>query len=144
MPRHIDADALEEHKFVGNKFVINDYQQGWNDAIDAIIDNAPTVDMAFDPQYKADLQGAYDCGKYSRPKGEWIKVEDALPSDSNIGCLVTVFETNPFTQEDFETVLPYFVGYDGETWNTCNGDVIPFEVIAWMRVPEPYEQRGDV
>lgn len=49
--RLIDADALEEHKFVGNKFVINDYQQGWNDAIDAIIDNAPTVKDRYDEGY---------------------------------------------------------------------------------------------
>lgn len=56
--RPIDADALSEHKFVGIKFIqiggrtngktleaVNRaYQQGWNDAIDAIIDNAPTVD----------------------------------------------------------------------------------------------------
>lgn len=42
--RLIDANALEEHKFVGNKFVRNDYQQGWNDAIDAIIDIAPTIE----------------------------------------------------------------------------------------------------
>jgi len=47
--RTIDADALEEHKFVGNKFVINDYQQGWNDAIDAIIDNASTVEPKWIP-----------------------------------------------------------------------------------------------
>lgn len=49
--RLIDADALEEHKFVGNKFVQNDYQQGWNDAIDAIIDNAPTVEDRYDEGY---------------------------------------------------------------------------------------------
>lgn len=42
--RNIDADAIAEHKFVGNKFVRNDYQQGWNDAMDAIIDNAPTIE----------------------------------------------------------------------------------------------------
>lgn len=42
--RLINADALEEHKFVGNEFVRNDYQQGWNDATDAIIDNAPTIE----------------------------------------------------------------------------------------------------
>ena len=62
----ISREALKEHKFVGNKFVqiggrtngktlesINKaYQQGWNDAIDAIIDNAPTVE--------------------ERPQGEWL------------------------------------------------------------------------
>lgn len=53
----ISRSALKEHKFVGNKYMqiggrtngktlenINKaYQQGWNDAIDAIINNAPTV-----------------------------------------------------------------------------------------------------
>ena len=56
--RLIDADELKEHKFVGNKFIqiggrrngktleaVNQaYEQGWNDAIDAIIDNAPTIE----------------------------------------------------------------------------------------------------
>ena len=50
--RLIDADELKTHKFVGKKYVLIDktlenikaYQQGWNDAIDAIIDNAPTAD----------------------------------------------------------------------------------------------------
>lgn len=99
------------------------------------IDNAPTelIDWGADDG---------DRTVYATKTGEWVKVEDALPSDSSIGCLVTVFETNPFTQEDFETVLPYFVGYDGETWNDCQGNVIPFEVIAWMRVPEPYIWKG--
>jgi hypothetical protein len=55
--RLIDADELKARKFVGNKFmqiggrrngktleaVNRAYQQGWNDAIDAIINNAPTV-----------------------------------------------------------------------------------------------------
>lgn len=49
--RLIDADALEEHKFVGNDFVRNDYQQGWNDAIDSIIDNAPTVEDRYGEGY---------------------------------------------------------------------------------------------
>ena len=61
----ISREALKEHKFVGNKFVqiggrtngktlenINKaYQQGWNDCIDAIIDNAPTVEDRYDEGY---------------------------------------------------------------------------------------------
>lgn len=46
MTRLIDAKGLEELKFVGiksDKSLENTYRQGWNDAIDAIIDNAPTV-----------------------------------------------------------------------------------------------------
>lgn len=46
--RLIDADALEEGKFhsIENWTPVESasWQRGWNDAIDAIIDNAPTVD----------------------------------------------------------------------------------------------------
>ena len=54
----ISREELKHHKFVGIKFKQIDgrtngktleninkaYMQGWNDAIDAIIDNAPTVE----------------------------------------------------------------------------------------------------
>lgn len=51
--RLIDADALSEHKFVSINCYLksnvdsgySQYKQGWNDAIDAIIDNAPTIDV---------------------------------------------------------------------------------------------------
>ena len=46
--RLIDADALEEGKFhsIENWTPVESasWQRGWNDAIDAIIDNAPTID----------------------------------------------------------------------------------------------------
>jgi hypothetical protein len=46
--RLIDADALEEGKFHSiedwTPIESASWQRGWNDAIDAIIDNAPTVD----------------------------------------------------------------------------------------------------
>jgi hypothetical protein len=83
--RAIDADELKEHKFVDNKYVqiggrtngktlesINKaYQQGWNDAIDAIIDNAPTVPL---PDFKEGYKQAIIDGKtnFSRPTGKWI------------------------------------------------------------------------
>lgn len=55
----IDADALKEHKFltpqvkvIGGRHngklkeqLILTYQKGWNDCIDAIIDNAPIVEL---------------------------------------------------------------------------------------------------
>ena len=82
----ISREELKNHKFVGNKFVqiggrtngktlraINQaYQQGWNDAIDAIIDNAPSVDIK-----EAYEQGYTDGWKErfgepdGRPQGEW-------------------------------------------------------------------------
>lgn len=46
--RLIDADALEEGKFHGTgdwtPIECASWQWGWNDAIDAITSNAPTVD----------------------------------------------------------------------------------------------------
>lgn len=48
MSRLIDADALEEGKFHGTEnwtpIECASWQWGWNDAIDAIMSNAPTVD----------------------------------------------------------------------------------------------------
>lgn len=57
------------------------------------------------------------------------------------GCIVTVIDTEPMTQEDFESILPYHVGYDGKQWNDIEGNQIPFEVIAWRPAPrEPYHE----
>ena len=72
------------------------------------------------------------------PAPDWTPVTEGLPKEA-FGCMVTVWDTDRRTQEDFETVLPYPVGYDGETWNDAEGDVIPFEVIAWQPWPSPYK-----
>lgn len=69
----------------------------------------------------------------------WIPVSERLPEKS-YGCLVTVYDTDLRTQDEFENILPYFVGYDGETWNNADGEPIPFEVTAWMPLPEPYKE----
>ena len=73
--------------------------------------------------------------------GEWVDVDDRLPEDA-YGCLVTVYDTDLRTQDEFENILPYFVGYDGETWNNFCGEPIPFEVVAWMKLPQPYQKGG--
>ena len=72
----------------------------------------------------------------------WIPVSVRLP-DEAYGCLVTVMDCEPSTQTDFENILPYFVGYDGETWNDADGEEIPFEVIAWQPLPEQYKPKGE-
>lgn len=74
------------------------------------------------------------------PKQEpkWIPVSERLPKEA-FGCLVTILDTDLKTQDEFENILPYAVGYDGETWNNFCGEPIPFEVIAWMPLPKPYE-----
>lgn len=70
--------------------------------------------------------------------GEWISCEDRMPEEP-FGCLVTVWDSNPMEGDDFENLLPYFVGWDGEQWNDSDGEQCPFEVIAWMKLPEPYK-----
>lgn len=49
MPRYIDLDKLSTHKFTTQEASHNDmggaYRQGWNDAIDAVVDNEPTADV---------------------------------------------------------------------------------------------------
>ena len=69
----------------------------------------------------------------------WIPCSERLPEEA-FGCLVTVMDCEPSTQTDLENILPYFVGYDGETWNDADGKEIPFEVIAWMPLPQPYKE----
>ena len=84
MGKLIDKDALPEHKFPENQCNrFGDgayYRQGWNDAIDAIVENAPTVDAVpvvrckdcewWTRQDKS-LQGR--CARYGTyPTGEWF------------------------------------------------------------------------
>ena len=93
-------------------------------------------DYAFD-FYVGLIQKAYELGK-SEAEPHWIPVEQALPEEP-FGCLVTVMDTNPVTMEEFENILPYFVGWDGEQWNDYDGEQCPFEVLAWWGLPEPYK-----
>ena len=69
----------------------------------------------------------------------WIPCSERLPEEP-FGCLVTVIDCEPVTQTDFENILPYFVGYGGESWNDEDGNEIPFEVIAWQPLPEPFKE----
>lgn len=72
-----------------------------------------------------------------KPKTGWIPVSEKLP-ETAFGCLVTV-EEDDRNGEPQSVLYPDFVGYDGETWNDADGVPIPFEVIAWMPLPEPYK-----
>ena len=79
---------------------------------------------------------------YQRGLGQnkWIPVSERLPSEP-FGCLVTVWDSTPTGEgEDFENILPYFVGWDGKRWNDEDGEQCPFEIVAWMPLPEPYKE----
>lgn len=71
------------------------------------------------------------------PSERWVPVTERLPEEP-FGCLVTVWDTDPISMDEFENLLPYFV--DGEQWNDGEGLQCPFEVIAWMPLPEPYKE----
>lgn len=72
----------------------------------------------------------------------WIPVEERMPEEA-FGCLVTVIDCNPVTLTEFENILPYVVGYDGDSWNDADGEEIPFELIAWRKLPTPYQPKGE-
>jgi len=76
------------------------------------------------------------------PKAKWIPVSEKMPKKP-FGCLVTV-EEDDIHGEPFGVIYPDFVGYDGETWNDADGKVIPFDVIAWMPLPEPYNEEMEI
>lgn len=75
----------------------------------------------------------------------WVRCMERKPGDSEApyGCLVTVWDDNQMTGETFESLLPYFVGWDGEQWNDADGEQCPFEVIAWMALPGPCREGQD-
>lgn len=107
----ISREALKEHKFltpqvkvIGGRHngkmreqIIQAYQKGWNDAIDAIIDNAPTVDtekvlvanVTFDEDKLKEIVQTEVIDKIKngelvikgeRSKGEWVcKTKSTFP-----------------------------------------------------------------
>lgn len=113
--RLIDADKLISRKWVSNS---NDYQKGWNDALDAVIQNEPTI--------------VYIEAESMR-HGYWTEYEgDLFCSECNHCTSETYFEPidNDF-QNGGRLVRPKYCGYCGakmdkkeeetEVWNCSNG-----------------------
>ena len=71
----------------------------------------------------------------------WIACSERLP-EIPFGCVVTV-EEDDRNGEPQNVLYSEPVGYDGETWNRADGEPIPFEVIAWMPLPEPYNAESE-
>lgn len=148
--RLIDADVLKKDltRFYDNEVTAKQ-----------LIDEQPTIEPQPEPE---DWEWCHDCKEYdhelhcchrwnkviretveelkqAQPEQRWIPCSERLPEEP-FGCLVTVWDTNPVTMDEFENILPYFVGWDGEQWNDGDGEQCPFEVIAWMPLPDPYRE----
>lgn len=103
--RIIDADELKTYKFLSpqvrilggrrnGKVLVAAYQQGWNDAIDAIVDNEPTV---CNDNYAMGYQDGVKKVLSERPQGEWIEdIENLLYrcSNCNASSNIRMFKSN--------------------------------------------------
>lgn len=119
MQRLIDADALKEYIDCGH--LRNPCEVCFSELdVVNLIDAQPTIDT----------------------EPHWIPCSEKLP-EAPFGCLVTVEDEEPMTGALFPNLLPYFVGWDGEQWNDADGEQCPFEVLAWMPLPKPYEVEND-
>lgn len=117
MTRYIDADALHEIRFtdIFNENVRHSksklYMLGWNDAIDAIIYDTPTVDAV---------------------PVEWIPVSEQMPKEFKT---VLVFALSDDGDHGFMTTASH--EGRGIWYDECFYQPLP-KVYAWMPLPEPY------
>ena len=150
-------EKLEEQKVKGiydSSSIIGE-KNVWAGAIEIVKQEAE--------QYEECYKDCGDCEAYNKEKhhcpkfckviketvkeieenhNDWIPCSERMPEEA-FGCLVTVIDFNPVTQNEFENILPYVVGYDGNGWNDIDGETIPFEVIAWMELPQPFQTNGE-
>lgn len=66
---------------------------------------------------------------------KWIPVTERLPEEP-YGCLAIVWDNNVMTGDTFLNYYSEYIGFDGESWNDCDGEEIPFEVVYWMKMPK--------
>ena len=115
--RTIDADNLANRKFAAEDVsyarVEGWYRNGWNDAIDTIMEDEPSVPL---PDFKEGYKQAIRDGKtnFSRPHGECKTCSHRDPEDKKCDCggLERVGCQFPVS-DDY-----YCKYYERRTWNT--------------------------
>lgn len=167
----ISREELKEHKFPIP--LIGDYQQGWNDAIDAIIDNAPTVEQPTD-EWCTDCK-EYDhekncCPRFNKviretlkdaqPTGEWIPVKYRPMTDEEFERMKELFGEDierddfsvfecPMPKDGQEVLISSHWGVEKDTAHYENGEYWldcrdNWEgVEAWMPSSEQYKKGGE-
>lgn len=78
--------------------------------------------------------------KYAEQEPKWIPVSEGLPK-GNIPCLITILNSDII--KPCNEIYPIISIYDEytETWIDDNSEDIPYDVIAWMPLPEPFEPK---
>ena len=97
--RLIDAEDLYSRKFLSpvymaranSKDLASLYQKGWNDAIDAIVENAPTIKVFtledVEKQFEKGLRKGLDEWETEIPKGHWERIVSNI-GDEEYKCSV--------------------------------------------------------
>lgn len=133
--RLIDADKLKEHKFLtpdaeeAKKWLpaeIQGYQLGWNDCIDAIVDNAPPIETTIEnlistlsveelkatTRFKVDTPSGEAVSFRREKTGEWIEeIIEELESRKDYGTEYAQ------AMEDVIVILKAKFGMDMEAEN---------------------------
>ena len=109
-------------------------QKSYEEAIKDIADASFTGDDGLDYVETLVALNVLKSMKYE-PEPHWILCSERLPEEP-YGCLVTVHWDDPYSGE-YDQIYHEIVGYDGEGWNDVDGWTLPYEVIAWMPLPEP-------
>lgn len=80
-----------------------------------------------------------------QPKvGEWIPCSEGLPEEPET-CIVTIYSRDAHAGRGiYGTYAEGFVYFDGENWLDLDGQKLPYKVLAWQPLPEPWEGEGDV
>ena len=81
--RPIDADELKMHTFVPHEVEHDAYKLGWNDAILAIVDNAPTIDPVEHGRWKYENR---NCGVRASVFALFCSECDAMSVVANNYC----------------------------------------------------------
>jgi len=172
--RLIDADALTEKKYTDKECSgcgeASAFRCGWNDAIDTICENAPTIkpktkvvaQVTFDEDKMREIahetverfKEEYDIVDNSDAVSEWIPCSERLPEDSG-DYLVCPSDSVLEDYSDFSEVMimPYDADCEAFGWWTerynpislgyLDSDFNESEVLAWMPLPEPWEGADD-